>query len=491
MVKNRIIILFTVLLVLYFENAEAQISEFAAELIESYDQFKNEKITTRRFRHEDMLPVIEKFSSRPDFDFNKVGESIEGRSLNLISLGKGNRDVLLWSQMHGDESTATMAILDILGFFASEEFEAEKELILQELRIHFLPMLNPDGAEIFTRRNALGIDINRDALRLQSPESRTLKRIRDSLDADFGFNLHDQSRYYNTERSPKPASVSFLAPAFNYDKDVNEVRSRAMKLIVVMNQVIQELAPGQVGRYNDDFEPRAFGDNIQKWGTSTVLIESGGYPGDREKQEIRKLNFVTILSALFSIATKSFEEEKIDAYYKIPNNARMLFDLKLKGVAYELKGNSYILDIGINLNENDIRQNTDFYYSAHIEDQGDLSTSYGFETFDATGYTLDFGKVYSKTLQDTSALKDIDFSALLKEGIGYVKLKNLPDDRHYTSYPVHLVAEDFILNPILKPGKKATFFLKKDGKIEYAIINGFLVKPDATFDKVENTLIFD
>ncbi|GAH27551.1 unnamed protein product, partial [marine sediment metagenome] len=58
---------------------------------------------------------------------------------------------------------------------------------------------------------------------------------------------------------------------------------------------IQKYAPGQVGRYNDDFEPRAFGDNIQKWGTSTILIESGGFQNDTEKQEIRKLNYVSIL----------------------------------------------------------------------------------------------------------------------------------------------------------------------------------------------------
>ena len=63
------------------------------------------------------------------------------------------------------------------------------------MTVHFIPMLNPDGAELFNRHNAIGIDINRDALRLQSPESQLLKKVRDSLDADFGFNLHDQSNF--------------------------------------------------------------------------------------------------------------------------------------------------------------------------------------------------------------------------------------------------------------------------------------------------------
>ncbi|MCG9970220.1 M14 family metallopeptidase [Christiangramia crocea] len=491
MKKTIIIPLSALFFIFLFGPVKAQTSDFAMDLAQDYDQFRNNRIDTRRFKHSDLFPLIEKYRDNPVFEINKVGESIEGRSLNLISLGEGDTDVFLWSQMHGDESTATMAILDILNFFESEEFEQERTLMLENLKIHFLPMLNPDGAELFTRRNALGIDVNRDALRLQSSESRTLKRIRDSLDADFGFNLHDQSRYYNAERTSKPATISFLAPAFNYEKDINEVRSRAMKLIVVMNEVLQEIAPGQVGRYNDDFEPRAFGDNIQKWGTSTVLIESGGYPEDREKQEIRRLNFVAILSALHSIAIKSYQDEIIDDYENIPNNDRMLFDLKLKEVTYELEGNNYTLDLGINRNENDLKDNTEFYYSSQIVDQGDLSTSYGYESFDASGYVLDFGKIYSVNLQDTSALKKLDFTTLLKEGVGYVKLKNLPEDIQYSNYPVNLVSEDFQINTNLWPGRNATFFLKKDGKIEYAVINGFLVKPEEVSEKLCNSLILD
>ena len=49
-------------------------------------------------------------------------------------------------------------------------------------------MLNPDGAERFQRRNAQSIDINRDALRLQTPEGRTLKAVRDRFQPRIGFN---------------------------------------------------------------------------------------------------------------------------------------------------------------------------------------------------------------------------------------------------------------------------------------------------------------
>ncbi|CAN0528228.1 unnamed protein product, partial [Scytosiphon promiscuus] len=182
-------------------------------------------------------------------------------------------------------------------------------------------------------------------------------------DADFGFNRHDQSTYYNAERTDKPATISYLAPAFNYEKDINEVRANAMKVIVYMNKIIQKYAPGQVGRYNDDFEPRAFGDNIQKWGTSAILIESGGYKSDPEKQEIRKLNYVSILSAIYSIANGNYKDIPISDYEKIPENDRKLFDLKLNNLTYNLLGKNYTLDVGIHQLEIDNAPHKTYYNS--------------------------------------------------------------------------------------------------------------------------------
>jgi len=284
----------------------SQEKDLTTQLYDSYAAYKEPTLDKRRIKHHQLQPLLAKYKANPKFSVKVVGRSIEGRDLSLVSIGTGATNVYLWSQMHGDEPTATQAIFDIFNFFASNDYAAEKKAILENLTLHFLPMLNPDGAERYQRRNVLGVDINRDALRLQSPESKTLKRVRDSLNADFGFNLHDQSTYYNAERTDKPATISYLAPAYNYEKDINDTRAKAMKVIVFMNSIIQKYAPGQVGRYNDDFEPRAFGDNIQKWGTSTILIESGGYKNDIEKQEIRKLNYVSILSAIYSIAKGNY-----------------------------------------------------------------------------------------------------------------------------------------------------------------------------------------
>ncbi|MGO4921594.1 M14 family metallopeptidase [Maribacter spongiicola] len=468
-----------------------QSDNITTQLYDTYENYKEGSIGKRRIKRTDIQPLIDKLSANSKFKVHTVGKSIGGKDLSLISIGTGETNVFLWSQMHGDEPTATQAIFDILNFFDSEDFKEEKESILANLTVHFLPMLNPDGAELYQRRNLLGIDINRDALRLQSPESQTLKRVRDSLDADFGFNLHDQSTYYNAERTEKPATISYLAPAYNYEKDINETRGNAMKIIVFMNDILQKYAPGQVGRYNDDFEPRAFGDNIQKWGTSTILIESGGYAEDVEKQEIRKLNYTSILSAIYTIAQKSYEAIGIEEYEKIPENDRKLFDLKIVNASYELMDNTYTIDLGIHQVEVDYPDHNSFWYSSRVFDQGDLSTYYGYETLEATGYTIKQAKVYPKNLTNFDEVKALNFKDVLKKGYGYVRVSSIPLKNINSPFPVHILSTKFIIPELnLTPGINPTFFLEKDGVTEYAVINGFLVDLKKQDIHVPNGMIF-
>ncbi|MFS4491885.1 M14 metallopeptidase family protein [Maribacter sp. 2308TA10-17] len=469
----------------------SQEADITSQLFETYSNYKESSLDKRRIKHHQLQPLLAKLGENPLFTVKVVGKSIEGRDLSLVSIGQGKTNVYLWSQMHGNEPTATQAIFDIFNFFSSADFKEEKQEILSNLTLHFLPMLNPDGAERFQRRNVLGVDINRDALRLQSPESQTLKRVRDSLNADFGFNLHDQSTYYNAERTEKPATISYLAPAYNYEKDINEKRGNAMKVIVFMNNIIQKYAPGQVGRYNDDFEPRAFGDNIQKWGTSTILIESGGYSNDVEKQEIRKLNYVSILSAIYTIAKGNYVDTPLEDYEKIPENDRKLFDLKITNATYEINGKPYILDVGMNRLEVPIEESTDFWYSSRVIDQGDLSTYYGYETFDATGYTIKAGKVSPRTLATPHELTEKQIMEDLRSGFTYVRVNNVPIEWLDFKMPIHLISKTFETPEFnLEVGINPTFLLEKDGVMKYAVINGFLIDLDNGSGYFKNAMLF-
>ncbi len=197
--------------------------------------------------------------------------------------------------MHGDEPTATSALFDLFEYLRRHRQDPAVARILSRLTLHVVPMLNPDGAERFERRNAQSIDINRDALRLQTPEGKALKALRDRLNPRVGFNLHNQSWRTSVGRPPKPASISLLSVAYDEPRTENAGRKLTKQLCAVIRDALEPFAPGQIGRYDDEFEVRAFGDNITLWGTPVVLIETGPWPSPEPDAALVRLNFVAIV----------------------------------------------------------------------------------------------------------------------------------------------------------------------------------------------------
>ena len=304
----------------------------SASLATLHDQVRLPGLEDRRF-HPDTWwrlvgPVVEG-SGR--FRVEVVGESAEGRPLRTISFGRGSVPVLLWSQMHGDESTASMALADLYALVARRSDHPAVRAILEGVTVHTLPILNPDGAVRFQRRNVQGIDINRDARALSTPEGRALKAVRDRLQPEFGFNLHDQGIGTRVGRTDRGVAIALLAPPHNQEREVNEVREKAMEVIGVMIQAMEPMVGGYVARYDDSFNPRAFGDLTTQWGTSTILVESGGWADDPQKQYLRKVNFVSLLAALESIATGGYRGVGMDLYEALPPNGRNVADLLVTG----------------------------------------------------------------------------------------------------------------------------------------------------------------
>jgi hypothetical protein len=320
----------------------------------------------------------------------KVGERIEGRAITKVEWGSGTISVALWSQMHGDESTATRALFDLFRYLGQESTEVK--VLSEKLHLHIIPMLNPDGAEKNTRRNAAGIDMNRDALALSSPESKILKELIQGVQADYGFNLHDQSRYYRIGDTPKPATVTFLAPAFDEKKSLNSNRNQVMQMILQMKEMLENFIPGQVGRYDDTFNYRAFGDNIQKWGTAVVLFEAGEMPGDPEREGVRKLTFLSLVHALYMIADGP-PGEPAPEYFAIPENNANMVDLLVRNVHCQ----GIEMDLGINYLEG----------RATIFDLGDLSNYCGYKEVSVEG------ALFKGALADLRLEKTIDLRMLV------------------------------------------------------------------------------
>jgi len=372
-------------------------------LYDAHSNYMESSLTHRRFKHADILPLLEQ-CKKSGARLSQLGKSIEDRSIFEVNVGLGRKNIMLWTQMHGNEPTSTMAVFDILHFLLSDddEFSEVRNTILVNLKLYFIPMLNPDGVERFQRRNAAEVDLNRDAVAFACPESRVLKAAHDKNKPVFGFNLHDQSIHYNVPGTPNTATHSFLAPAYDYEKNINETRGNAMKGIALMQEILDKLHPSHSGRYNDDFEPRAFGDNIQSWGTSTILVEAGGMRGDPDKQEIRRMHFSILLTLLYNIATGDVEKYSIDQYWAIPENDRKLNDLIIRNVRHPKLGKS--IDISINKEEIDILETGTFYTEAKIEDLGDLSTFYGYEEENVDNISYIPCKIYKKLLTLQEAL---------------------------------------------------------------------------------------
>ncbi len=460
----------------------AQDTALARQLYNAHPTFRETTLTHRRFKHSDIQPLLDRVAKKgKGLRVDQAGESFEKRSIHKVQAGTGATPVLLWSQMHGDEATATMALFDIFNFLqaSGDEWDEFRANLLAGLTIHFVPMLNPDGAECWQRRTALDIDMNRDALRLQSPESVILKNLQQTLKPLVGFNLHDQNPRYGVGKTGKQAVLSFLATAYDEDRSLNEVRQRSMQLIAGLNRVLQPFIPGQVARYDDEFEARAFGDNIQKWGTTLILIESGGYKGDTEKMMIRRLNFVAILSALNSIANRSYETENVADYTAIPENGRALFDVLIRNVGVMRNGVRTIMDVGINHYEENTNNARDFRYESKIDDLGDLSTFFGLQEIDATGMELVPANVYPETLKSIDKLTKLNLAELRQQGTVVFRVKKVNSETVYEKLdtdPVHVLVEGDLPAQPLGLGQIPTFLLKQGETVQYLVVNGLVMK---------------
>lgn len=451
-----------------------------SSILYDYEKYKESSVFGRIVKYEHIRNYLNKSAEQSSLDFKSIGLSYEGREIHLIKIGKGTTKILLWSQMHGDESTSTRAILDLINFLTmSDENNQTRKDILHSVTLYIIPMLNPDGAEIFSRRNAQLIDINRDALSQQSPEAEILYKTKNEINPDFAFNLHDQSQGYSAGMNYKSSTISLLAPPFNHQLEVNESRSRSMKLIVSIYKELTKLIPGHIARYDDEFEPRAFGDNFSNDGISTILIEAGGWTNDPEREFVRKIYFAALLKSLLSISDLSYQKEKLEDYDNIPENKEILYDMILRNVSIGKAGKSFCSDIAIKHETYYDSERNKIYTKGLIADIGDLSTFFGYEDIDMFGYTLHSPKF---TTQNNITINDYHNNGILfvKKKIGKINWTEQPINFYSTLKP----------SPELDVDLPANFFLSTCNKIRYIVINGYLIDSNKSIRFNGNGIVY-
>jgi hypothetical protein len=347
----------------------------------NYHIYKNPDLVDYAFPNTLIQQIIEEQYAHLNWQI--LGNSYQDRPISMVQIGTGPIKVLLWSQMHGDEPTATAAMFDVLNFLESQEELAQE--IKKHLSIYFIAVVNPDGQEIHTRRNAQQIDINRDYLALQSPEANILKDAFIKINPDFVFNLHSQGTLYRTTNQEEVA-IALLAPAADKQLSQTWERDQAMKVIVEINHLLQRIIPQKVARFKDEYEPRAFGDNFQKH-CPTILVEAGYIAQDADRSYIRELYFYALLTAFQSILSKSYQEIDLLNYFMIPLQTQSGLTIKIENLEPN-PGKPYTIDLGLTALK---------------------SFNPDFRTFETAYQLTEIGDLYLQSASETINAKDLLF----------------------------------------------------------------------------------
>ena len=329
-----------------------------------FNSKKEETLLGKWIHYAHISPLLSKLSEK--LTVATIGYSENNVPIHSVRFGSGPKKILIWTQMHGNESTGTKALFDFFNCICRSEELIFKE-ILKKCTILCIPMLNPDGALLYTRVNANNIDLNRDAVAIKAKESKLLRNVLESFNPDYCFNLHDQRTIFGVEGTENPATISFLAPSEEETRKLTQGRRLTMNVIVAMNSLLQKIIPNHIGRYTDEFYPTATGDNFQKLGFNTILIESGHFPNDYEREEARKFTFFALLQGVYHIATATDYKEYL-AYFDIPNNKKNFFDI-IEKKDNSTTGKAYLFVDKVIDNQ--------FITEVKLEKEGDLTGYFG------------------------------------------------------------------------------------------------------------------
>jgi len=103
-----------------------------------------------------------------------------------------------------------------------------------------------------------------------------------------------------------------------------------------------------------------------------------------------------------------------------------------------------------------------------------MQVFFGMETLDATGMRYTEGKVYPSTFDSIAQITEAKALELLKEGYLAVKVKNTAKNTLH-QLPINILASTEKLSQGWMTGATPNFFLANDGKLKYAVINGYLI----------------
>lgn len=310
----------------------------------------------------------------------EIGRSSQDRPIYCFTFGVGNLKVVAWSQMHGNESTATLAMLDFL--YIIDQNKELKSFFENHLSLDFVFMLNPDGSQLWQRRNFLNIDLNRDFNQEASVEMQLFKKFLHKKFYDYALNLHDQRSIFTTD-GMHPATLSFLAPSENASREITENRKKSMAVIAKIYDDLKEELPSQIGRYSDEFYPNSVGDNLMKAGVPTILFEGGHFQDDYYRKETRKFYTKALFQAFLAMIELRGNCSDYDQYFNIPENQESHYDIIYRNVRLNTDFPCE-LDIAVQFRE-EFHSGDEITFTPIVVEVGDVGRKKAWKEIDCSG----------------------------------------------------------------------------------------------------------
>ncbi|WP_174612926.1 M14 family metallopeptidase [Virgibacillus ihumii] len=149
--------------------------------------------TTQR----EMMSFLRELDSSSDLmKMKTAGKSLEGRALPVLILStshdnkaefKDKTTVMLEGQVHGDEPTGGESVLVMAQKLAKGKLGQN---VLDKINVVLVPRINPDGSRYFQRQTANRLDANRDHIKMELPEIRTLHKIFNHYQPEVVISAH-------------------------------------------------------------------------------------------------------------------------------------------------------------------------------------------------------------------------------------------------------------------------------------------------------------
>lgn len=291
----------------------------------------NESIQTSIYTtHEELGDILRKEEAKQnDMELEVFGQSVKGRDLYVVKYIKDpdNPTVLYLTQQHGNEALNTEAALK----FIKQMGTGKMKRVLDGVNILIVPRLNPDGAAgdvnfslddyvadgdyNLTRYNANEVDLNRDHVDRNQPETKALhENVLAVHDIDYMIDFHHQGT--QSERDGDLVSGSFLYPTNeNVDSDV---LLKSKQLGAVVFEEIQSKGWGHLAKYGGGSAPTISRNGLAlEYGIATLLFEVRGMADHAQDPYVlgQKSNGYLIRQSVLTMETvaKAISDNSIEA----------------------------------------------------------------------------------------------------------------------------------------------------------------------------------